>query len=208
MDTGRRILARQKKEWIQGRLIKAANAIQMCIRRYLKRQKYYKREEAKQKVIDAEVAMDKAAEEVRAEKGVFKLQLQKWFEDRKQEYDLNRMHESTTKEEKKKIFSYRRRQKDEERKAKEMQKQKLIDKADEEKIEAFIRKWDYIRETRIKERLATCKRVLTLPETPEEKSLQQDLKRRIADHVKVVLKKADKQKIPMEVRNAYTTPCP
>ena len=202
VDTERRVLQRRKQDWIHKRRVNAANAIQMCMRRYIKRQKMYKIQEAKERVIAAEQAMSKAAEEVRVEQGVFRLELEKWYEDRKAEYDRNRLNEKSTIEEKRKIISYRRKQKDMERKEIEARKQRLIDKADSEKIEGFIRKWQIIERERIKHHMEVCNRVLQLPETPEERVLQADLKRRIKDHVKVVLNKADKQKIPMEIPEA------
>jgi hypothetical protein len=47
-----------------------------------------------------------------------------------------------------------------------------------------------------------CRRSLALPETVEEQQMKVDLQKRIAAHVKVVLRRADKQKIPMEIPEA------
>ena len=55
---------------------------------------------------------------------------------------------------------------------------------------------------RVKERAELCRRVLHVPETPEEVALQGDLQERIKAQIKVVLRRADKQKIPIEVPEA------
>lgn len=47
-----------------------------------------------------------------------------------------------------------------------------------------------------------CRRALAMPETIEEKALKKDLLDRIKKHIKVVLRKADKAKIPMEIPEA------
>lgn len=202
VDTGHRMLAKQMADWHRLRMIRAATAIQMSIRRYLRRQRAVKAQEKVEAKLAIQEEMEKKQMEASVVRDVYKNNLVKWFQERKVEYDLNRMEENTTMLEKSKIVAYRRRQVEYERKEKERRKQAMMDRADEEKIEGFIKKWEFIAEERVKQRIASCRRALSLPETPEEKLLKADLQKRIAAHVKVVLRRADKQKIPMEIPEA------
>ena len=202
VDTGRRMLEKAKADWHLSRRVKAATAIQMCIRRYIRRLRALERQAAVEKKFQAIKEMDKKEEEARITKQVYQADLEKWFEDRKAEYDLNRMHDKQTGIEKSKIIAYRRRKEEYSKKEKDAKRQKMMDRADEEKIEGFIKKWEYITEERVKSRMEMCRRSLTLPETVEEQALKVDLQQRIKAHVKVVLRRADKQKIPMEIPEA------
>jgi len=202
VDTGRRMLEKQKADWHRSRMERAATAIQMYIRRHLRRQRAVEAQNKVNMKLAIEEEMASKEMEAKVVKDVYKSNLVKWFHDRKEEYDLNRVHEHSTLLEKSKIIAYRRRQIEYERKEKEKRKQAMMDRADEEKIEGFIKKWEFITEERVKQRIAMCRRALALPETPEEKVLKADLNKRINAHVKVVLRRADKQKIPMEIPEA------
>lgn len=65
-----------------------------------------------------------------------------------------------------------------------------------------MKTWDEKIDRRMKECAARCRRALQLPESPEEVELKKELQLRIKGHVKHVLRRADKQKIPMEIPQA------
>ena len=69
-------------------------------------------------------------------------------------------------------------------------------------MEAWLRGWDEKRDRRMAERQLVCRRALELPETPDEVELKKDLMKRVKKHMKLVLRRADKQKIPMEIPEA------
>lgn len=83
--------------------------------------------------------------------------------------------------------------------------QEKEEKEEQERIKQFQERWDIIREERIKQRAARCQSLLNTPLkflSPEEKAERKKLLDRIAKQVKVVLRKADDAKIPMELAEA------
>ena len=133
---------------------------------------------------------------------MFRATLMKWYEDRKQDYLLSTLNDSHTAADRAKILAYRNRVAEAERLEKERLKLEKYEKAEEERIEAWLAAWEIKKVERMKSRAEMCNRCLILAETPEELELRDDLNKRIKEHTKVVLRRADKQKIPMEVPEA------
>lgn len=202
VDVQRRLLARKKEAWIAARQLKATIAIQMYIRRFIYNCRVRKRELQTGKNLFAAQEQDLVMEQSRIARDVFKLKLKEWFSEKKRLYDLVTIQEHTTLQEKAKIRSYRNKQKEELAKIKAKEREERIARLDEIKIESWIAKWEQKSVDRMQERGRYCRQSLFNPETVEQQDLKKILQEAIKKHIKVVLRRADKQNIPMEIPEA------
>jgi hypothetical protein len=202
-DTQQRILKKRKATWEFSRQVKASMAIQMCLRKFLRRRRMMEKMRQKQLQRDLEDEIKEAFENARIEEETYKQELSKWYLARKKEYEEQVMNEKQTAKDKKRILMRRMKQATVERELKEKQKEEKLAKLEEERVEKWIAEWEQkILDTGVKKR-QQCKSCLLIPETPEEILLKKDILRRVKVHIKEVLRKADKQKIPMELPEAY-----
>jgi hypothetical protein len=202
VDIGRRRLAQQRVEWHESRRNKAATAIQMCMRKFLRRHRMMKILAQKERVEDTEVAMREFEEKARIERELFMADLHTWYVQRKQVRDISILHEQSTVEQKKAIRRYRNRKDDEEKKKKAEMIEAAMQRLKEKTIERWIESWEEkIAALAIKYR-TTCERCLILPESPEEVKLKALLLKNTQRQVKEVFRRADAQKIPMELPEA------
>lgn len=202
-DTQKRNLQKERERWELSRLVKASIAIQMAMRRFLRRRRTMRRIAQKELEREVEQQIKEALEDQRITEDIYKQELSKWYMRRKEEYDLHVMNEKQTKEEKKKIIDRKMKKAQDEKERKKALREAQLQKLEDERIERWIKEWEIkIQEMGVKRR-QTCKNCLILPETPEEIELKKDLQKRIKGHIKEVLRKADKQKIPMEIPEAF-----
>jgi hypothetical protein len=202
-DTQQRILKKRKATWEFSRQVKASMAIQMCLRKFLRRRRMMEKMRQKQLQRDLEDEIKEAFENARIEEETYKQELSKWYLARKKEYEEQVMNEKQTAKDKKRILMRRMKQATVERELKQKQKEEKLAKLEEERVEKWIAEWEQkILDTGVKKR-QQCKSCLLIPETPEEILLKKDILRRVKVQIKEVLRKADKQKIPMELPEAY-----
>jgi hypothetical protein len=202
VEVQRRLIVKKRKQWETARILKATIFIQMLIKRFIIKCRISKRVDLTRRVELANKEQHLVLEQARIQRDVFKLKLQEWYAEKKRLYDLVTIQEHTTAAEKKNILSYRRKQAEEVAKLKAKQREERLQKLEELKIEAWIAKWDNEVEARQKARRKYCQFALFNPETVEQQDLKKELLARIKKHILVVLKRADKQNIPMEIPEA------
>ena len=101
-------------------------------------------------------------------------------------------------------------QKDTEKEEKRKAAEARAERDEELRVEAFLAKWEKIKEERAKERAKYLRKLFkeVLPgdvpgaETPKEKYDKAQLMERIKKHIPVILRRADEEKVPMEVPEA------
>jgi hypothetical protein len=202
-DTRKRQLAKEKEQWHFSRLVRASIAIQMVVRRFLRRRRTMKHFQQIELQREIEDQMNAAFEESKVQEEVYKQELTHWYIRRKEEHDELVMNEKQTTKERKKILDRKTKRLQEEKRVKALLRAEKLVKLEEERVEKWVKDWEIrIQEIGIQKR-NQCKNCLILPETPEEIALKKDLQKRIKVHIKEVLRKADKQKIPMEIPEAF-----
>jgi hypothetical protein len=146
--------------------------------------------------------MEKVLNEGIVQRDLFKEQLKQWYDKRREEYFKFRLDNNSTNEAKRRIVAHRNHKKNVLKAEQQKQRDLMRKKMEENKVEVFVRKWEIIMRERMAERKRMCHQALLIPETPEEEALKKDLVLRIKKHTPVVLHRADKQKIPMEIPEA------
>lgn len=201
-DLGRRSIEISRRRWMEERKWRAAIAIQMVVIKFLRRRRTMKKMKQKSKVEKVYRDMEIEEEKGRVAREVHRHQLLVWYAERKEEFEKDRFLESHTAEQRSRIIAYRNRKEEYARLQKFKEREANLEKLEEVRIENWLTAWDVKRENRMKERAKLCRRALQLPETPEEVELKKELLKRVKKHVKNVLRRADKQKIPMEIPEA------
>lgn len=202
LDTGRRLLQKRREQFVLERQTKAATCVARRIKKFLRRLKAYKKMKKLQELDKISQDMDENLRHAEKAKNVYRAELSQWYINRKNEYDKSVMSEKYSREHREKIFRYRNRanlalkqKREQDRLAKEAL-------AEEQRIEAWLMHWDEIKASRAKARGTICKNAMTAPVTPEEVTLKRVLAAKVKDQVKVVLRRADKMRIPMEIPEA------
>jgi len=201
-DVGVRMVGYQREAFYKERKLKASWKIQMAMRRFVLRCKIIRRVENRIRLEALAAKMDMEKERARIAKELYKKEIVEWYVKRKEEYDLTVMVEGATAEGRKKIMAYRTRAREMERLAREAAKEELLEKQEEQRIELWIKNWEETIIRRVRDKGTQCAQCLIMPETPEDVVLANMLSGKIKAHVKVVLRRADKQKIPMEIPEA------
>lgn len=201
-ELGLRRIRKDKEAFFKRRALDAAILLQFFVRKWYIRQRIRRREDLRRQCEVLVRKMDMEVERGRVENSVYKGQLEIWFQKRREEYEMNNVNESNARDQLRKIIRYRKEQDDARRRAKEASKEALLEKQEEERIELWIKKWEEKIAQRVVDQGRMCHRVLILPETPEEVIYSKEIREKIRRQTKVVLRRADKQKIPMEVPEA------
>ena len=201
-ETGVRLVEKKRAAYYEERKVRGAWKIQMALRRFVLRCRIIRRVENRLRLEALAAKMDMEKEKARIAKELYKRSIVEWFIKRKEEYDLSVMIEGATSEGRKKVMAFRNRQREIERLEREAKKEELLEKQEEQRIELYIKMWEEKIIRRVKEKGIQCEQCLVMPETPEDIILAKSLNVRIKAHVKVVLRRADKQKIPMEITEA------
>jgi hypothetical protein len=201
-DQGKLALKAERKEFEDRKHFVTATVIAMLIRRFLVRRRIKHRVEYNKELARLREEMESEAERHKMDRIVHKLQLEKWFRERKEEFERNRLDERRLAEQRDKIVALRRSNVADMMREKARMQASALERQEAERIELWLQDWDFKREKRAEERMAMCKRALADPDTPEEVQLAKDLRKRIKEHVKVVLRRADRQRIPMEIPEA------
>jgi hypothetical protein len=198
VDTQVRKYKKMRAEFAQQELVAAAECLQRSFRRYRRSKKALEEVTKKFEAARVEKQMDKVLNAGIVERNLFKEQLKQWYDARREVYFKDRLDRHSTAEAKRRILAYRNRDKVKNREEAAKRRDLMRKKMEENKIENFVKKWEILIAERLKERERMCHQALLIPETPEEEDLKKALQAKIKKHTDVVLKRADKQKIPME----------
>jgi hypothetical protein len=201
-ETGMRKLARDKRVWILNRQMRACIRIQIMIRRFLRRRKAMLKMERIRNEDYTKQSMEQHDMENYRKKMIYKSELEGWFAKRKEEYDIDTFHEGQTQSQRSKIISYRRRIQYAEKEALAQRQADKEERAEAADIDLWLKMWDNTKKTRYADRATDCRFALISPETPQQKELKKDLLKKIKLQIPLVLKKADKMRIPMEIPEA------
>ena len=201
-ELGVRIIEKQRKAYYEERRERAIWKIQMAGRRFLVRCHIVHRVENRLRLEALAAKMDMEKEKARIAKEMYREELKEWYVKRKEEFDLTTMQEGATSDARKAIISFRNRQREMDRLEREARREEMLEKQEEQRIELWIQRWEATIVKRVEDKGKQCYNCLLMPETPEDVILAKDLRGRIKKHVKVVLRRADKQKIPMEIPEA------
>jgi hypothetical protein len=202
-DKEKRRLLKERLNWLKTRELRAVIRIQIIIRRFIRRRRALKRIDMQEKVEYINELMVKHQQKMDLLINVFKQQLTTWYRRRKEEYDDHVINERTTGEQRKKIIEKRNRAATLEKQRKRDERERLLQKVEEERIEFWIKQWEIKIDLRAENTRKTCEQCLISQETPEEIALRKYLQKEIKVQIKEVLRMADKQKIPMEIPEAY-----
>lgn len=202
IDREHRKLAQRKREWAERRERHAARAVQGAWRARVARLRAAaekkRREDAVLTVRDMEMLH---ADNLRRRK-IYEVQLEDWYRDRKQEHEMNTIYEDFGASERAKILHYRRKQMYDAEREKERRAAQLANMLEDERVANWIRKWEITKEERVKAlrtRLEWCR---TTPETAEERAIGRKLQKEAKARAKLVLKRAFKAGVPLELPEA------
>jgi len=201
-EVGVRMVGYKREAFYKERKEKAVWKIQMSLRRFMIRCKIVRRVDNRLRLEALAAKMDMEKEKARIAKELYKKEIVEWYVKRKEEYDLTVLVEGASSEGRKKIMAYRTRAREMARLAREAAKEELLEKQEEQRIELWIKTWEVTIIRRVRDKGIQCQQCLIMPETPEDIILAKMLSTKIKAHVKVVLRRADKQKIPMEIPEA------
>jgi hypothetical protein len=201
-ETGMRQLERDRNVWKLNRQMRACIRIQIMIRRFLRRRKAMKNLERIRNEEDTKANMEAHDMENYRKKLIYKAELEGWFAKRKEEYDIDTFHEGQTQAQRSKIVSYRRRIQYAEKEELAQRQRDKEERAEAADIDLWLKKWDQTKKDRFESRAAECRFALISPETPQQKELKKELLKKIKLQIPLVLKKADKMRIPMEIPEA------
>jgi hypothetical protein len=202
-DLGVRNVEKQRKFYYEERRERAVWKIQMAGRRFLVRCHIVRRVDNRIRLEALAAKMDMEKEKARIATELYRKELEEWYVKKKEENDLTVMEEGQTSDARKKITAFRNRQREIERLEREARREEMMEKQEEQRIEMWIQKWEEKIVTRVEEKGKQCYNCLLMPENPEDIILAAQLRESIKKHVKVVLRRADKQKIPMEIPEAH-----
>ena len=201
-DRGMRKIAKERTTFELLRHFKAAVRIQTFSRRFLKKMRALRKRRQAQEAEQLELEMKMHRSENERKKRIYRQELQEWYRKRKEEYDRDRMNESQTAAQKSKIIAYRRRIDMYEKEKKEKERLERKERAEEAAIEIWLESWETKKTERSRLKGIECRHCLVSPETPAQKELRKELLKKIDKQVKVVLRRADKMRIPMEIPEA------
>lgn len=141
LDSERAKLARQKFDWENDELIKAARSIQGQWRKLMARRKVHllKDKKEREKMI-AEEMKDMIKGHNRDRK-VYQKQIEEWYEKKRIDWESTNVTENQTAAEKAKIRAYRRKLKAEEGQEEERQEQVKLDQMEEKRVEQWLKVW-------------------------------------------------------------------
>lgn len=202
LDTGRRMLQKARENFVLERQTKAATCVARRIRTFLRRMKAYKKFKKLEEIERVAKGMDKAVREAEKAKHVYRNDLTQWYINRKSEYDKTIMNDKQSRQQRDQIFRYRNRHSMAIKQQKEKDRLAKDALAEEQRVEAWLIHWDEVKAQRAKAKGTICKNAMNAPVTPEEVALKRVLAAKIKDQVKVVLRRADKMRIPMEIPEA------
>ncbi len=92
-DTGKRLLEREKERWVQFCRFKATVCLQLLMRRCLVRRRIARRTKIAEMKDKWETEMEAMEEQLRVNQLVHRLELERWFIKRKQDYEKTRLDE-------------------------------------------------------------------------------------------------------------------
>jgi hypothetical protein len=201
-DTGIRQIQRERKLYEHMRRLKAAIRIQNVLRRFMKKMRALRKLRKKQDQELLQLQMVTHKKENERKKRIFRQQLEEWFIKRKEEYERDRLNESQTAAQKSQIIAYRRRIDMYEKEQKEIARLEKNERAEEAAITIWLQSWEIKKKERSRMKGIECRHALLSPETPQQRELRKVLLGKIEKQVKVVLRRADKMRIPMEIPEA------
>ena len=203
VDTGRRMMLKRLEQWTLSRQDKAAWRIHVCYRKHLFKKRVARRVWVKQHIDDLGRSMEATVNQAKIKKEVYRQNLAKFYSDRKSEYDSSLMLEKQTKAEKAKILAKRRKKMDVIKKETDDRvKAEMEEKEAEIRTFAFVKKWEQIQDERCANRMKRNKHLLSAKQSllsTDERLGKKKLLARIEKQLKVVLRRADDAKIPMEI---------
>ncbi|GMH74275.1 hypothetical protein TrLO_g13608 [Triparma laevis f. longispina] len=202
LDSERAKLARQKFDWENAELIKAARSIQGQWRKLMARRKVHllKDKKEREKMIAKE--MEDMIKGHNRDRKVYQKQIEEWYEKKRIDWESTNVTENQTAAEKAKIRAYRRKLKAEEGQEEERQEQVKLDQMEEKRVEQWLKVWSKKASEESEKYKIACRNCMIAPDTPLEKKLGHELKRKVKARTKDVLKRADARLMPMEYPEA------
>jgi len=203
LDKQRQQLAKEKFDWENAELIKAARSIQGQWRKLQARRKVHllKDKKEREKMIAEE--MDDIFKGQQRDRKVYQRQIEEWYDRKRVDWFSNNVTEEHTAAEKAKIRAYRRKLKGEDAKEEEVELEKKYEKMEEKRVEQWLKVWAQKAEEECEKYKVACRNCMIAPDTPLEKKLGKELSRKVKARTKDVLKRADARMMPMEYPEAH-----
>ena len=206
LDRESKLMARERIRWIEWRTNRAVLRIQMCYRTHKLYRRLVKRQELRTRVEEYQRAMDATTLAATVKTKVYRQQLEKFYADRKNDYD-NDVNNAKKRAADLDRIKRKRRQILEEGQAIARQRieEEMKEKEKEQQAILFQKKWMLIVEDRCAKLIKHQKFLLesaTAFLSPEERIERKELQRRIKKQIPVILRRADDNHIPMEIPEA------
>ena len=201
-DTGMRLLKQRREEWEASRLFRAATAIQMWRRWQIVARRCRVARDLRRRAREVAEDMDDQHEAARVEQEVYKNQITQWYQERKTKYEDETFNDSQTAQQRKEIMKRRAKFAAEAKRLQEIEREERIKRLDEEQHLLWEQKWTEESKRRAETKRKKLNNILVLPESQAELLQKKELEKAIKVQIKDVLRRADKQKIPMEIPEA------
>ena len=202
IDRERRKLERKKREWAIRREVHAARVIQQSWRARVARLALAAEKKRREAAILTVRDMERIDADNKRRRKIYEVQLEEWYKVRKAEHEMNTMYEDFGASERAKILRFRRKQMYDGEREKERRAHQLASMLADERVAAWITRWEQIKVDRVaalRARLDFCR---TTPETAEERAIGRRLAKDVKARGKLVLKRAFKAGVPLELPEA------
>jgi len=201
-DMGMRNVKKERIEFYIKQREDSAKMIQKRFRKWRFAKKVKDRVRTKLQTEFANYEMDMRLKQNAVDTEVYRESLVAWFQQRRAEYEVTLSLEDQDIDVKRKIFAFRNRQRIADAEEKKLHKEALFEKEEENRVELWLKKFEEKKKTRTRDIEAKCRRCLLMSETPDELDLKKFILDKQPKQVKAVLRRADKQKIPLEIPEA------
>ena len=202
LDTERKKLAKDRFDWENEELIKAARSIQGQWRKTMARRKVHLLKDKKEREAMIQEEMEEMAKAFERDRRVYQRQIEEWYEKKRIDWEQNNVTENQTAAEKAKIRAYRRQLKHEVGVEEEKQEERRLEQLDEQRVDQWLKVWSIKAVEEAEKYKIACRNCMIAPDTPLEKKLGHELKRKVRARTKDVLKRADARLMPMEYPEA------
>lgn len=199
IDTRRRKLLKERVFFHFERKKRASEKIASFAKLFVRKLQAYRKIKVRNQIESVEYDRQIHQHQVEKTNALYRIELEAWYKQRKEKYDIDRFHENQTYFQRSKIIAYRRRNDFYRKEQLEIQRQAKQDRMEQSEIESWLTMWELRKNERQKQWIQHCKHCLILPETPDEKQLKKELLEKTKAQLKIVLKRSDRMRIPMEI---------
>ena len=203
LDKERKKLAKARYDFENREMVNAVKLIQRQYRKLMKRRKVHLLKESSDREAMIQEMMDEMMKNHERARKVYETQISEWYARKRQEWEENNVIAGQVGGEKAKIRAYRRQQADNERKKRGNVMKEKQEEMEERRIEQWLKVWKVKAEEAAEKYMIKCRHCMFHPDTPLEKKIGKDLKKKVHARTKDILKRGEKRGMLMEWPQAY-----